>query len=149
MNDLFSLNEITVSYSHKTKPSKLPKIGCSKDVYDLVYPSWMDDIDYRESFKVLLLSRANRVLGMASLFKGGQSGVIVDAKLVFQTALKCSAASLVLMHNHPSGNLQASDADLKLTKKVVAIGKLLELPILDHIIFTSEAYCSLADEGQM
>lgn len=85
MNDLFSLNEIVVSYSHKAKPSTLPKIGCSKDVYDLVYPSW-EDIEYRESFKILLLSRANRVLGISNLFKGGQSGVVVDAKLIFQTA---------------------------------------------------------------
>lgn len=146
MNNLFSLNEITVSYSHKTKPSSLPQIGCSRDVYDLVSPSW-DDIDYRESFKILLLTRANRVLGISSLFKGGQSGVVVDPKFVFQTALKCSAASIILMHNHPSGNLEPSDADRKLTKKVVEIGKLLELPILDHIIFTSETFCSLANEG--
>ena len=97
MSDLFSLNEIKVSYSHKTKPSSLPQIGNPKDVYELVYPSWMEDIDHRESFKILLLSRANRVLGISNLFKGGQSGVVVDAKLIFQTALKCSAASLVLM----------------------------------------------------
>lgn len=147
MNDLFSLNEITVSYSHKAKPSSLSQIGCSRDVCDLVYPSWLDDIDYRESFKILLLSRANSVLGISNLFKGGQSGVAVDAKLVFQTALKCSAASIILMHNHPSGSLEASDADLKLTKKVVEVGKLLELPILDHIIFTSESFLSFADEG--
>ena len=148
MNNLFSLNEIIVSYSHKAKPSSLPQVCSSKDVYDLVYPSW-DDIDYRESFKILLLSRANRVLGISSLFKGGQSGVVVDPKLIFQTALKCSAASIVLLHNHPSGNLEPSDSDLKLTKKVVEIGKLLELPILDHIIFTSESFCSFQDEGLM
>ncbi len=97
MNDLFSLNEITVSYSHKTKPSTLPKIGCSKDVYDLVCPNW-EDLEYRESFKILLLSRANRVLGISNLFKDGQSGVVVDAKLIFHTALKCNAASSILMH---------------------------------------------------
>lgn len=83
------------------------------------------------------------------MFTGGLSGVIVDPKLIFQTALKCSAVSIILMHNHPSGNLQASDADLKLTNKMVEIGKVLDLPVLDHIIFTSESYCSLADEGAM
>ncbi len=149
MIDLFSLNEITVSYSRKSKLADLPKITCSKDVYDLVYPSWIADIDHRESFKILLLSRANRVLGISNLFTGGLSGVVVDPKLTFQTALKCSAASIILMHNHPSGNLQASDADLKLTKKMVEIGKVLDLPVLDHIIFTSESYSSLADEGAM
>ena len=149
MIDLFSLNEITVSYSHKSKPSSLPKITCSKDVYDLVYPTWMEDIEHRESFKVLLLSRANRVLGISNLFTGGLSGVVVDVKLIFQTALKCNSACLVVLHNHPSGNLIASDADLKLTKKIVEAGKLLDLPVLDHIIFTSEGFCSLADEGLM
>ncbi|WP_073172952.1 JAB domain-containing protein [Tangfeifania diversioriginum] len=80
MSDLFSLNEITVPYSHKTKPSSLPQISSSKDVYNLVYPSWMKDIEHRESFKILLLSRANRVLGISNLFTGGLSGAVVDAK---------------------------------------------------------------------
>ena len=145
MFNLFSLNEITVSYSHKLKPSSLPKITCSKDVYELVYPGWMEDIDHRESFKVLLLSRANKVLGISNLFIGGLSGVVVDPKLIFQTALKCNAASIILMHNHPSGNLVASDADLKLTRKIIEAGKVLDLPVLDHVILTSESYCSLAD----
>ena len=149
MSDLFSLNEITVSYSHKTKPSSLPQISSSKDVYNLVYPSWMKDIEHRESFKILLLSRANRVLGISNLFTGGLSGVVVDAKLIFQTALKSHSSSLILLHNHPSGSLVASDTDQKLTKKIVEIGKLLDMPVLDHIIFTSESYLSMADEGLM
>ena len=127
----------------------MPKITCSKDVYELVFPSWMEDIDHRESFKVLLLSRTNKVLGISNLFTGGLSGVVVDPKLIFQTALKCNAASIILMHNHPSGNLVASDADLKLTKKIVEAGKVLDLPVLDHVIFTSESYYSLAGEGLM
>jgi len=147
MNDLFSLNEISVFYSHKLKVSNQPKITCSKDAYDLVYPGWIKDIDYRESFKVLLLSRANRVIGISNLFVGGLSGVIVDPKLIFQIALKCNAATILLMHNHPSGNLTASEADLKLTRKLVEAGKLLDLPILDHLILTSESYYSLADDG--
>ena len=111
MSDLFSLNEITVSYSHKTKPSSLPQISSSKDVYNLVYPSWMKDIEHRESFKILLLSRANRVLGISNLFTGGLSGVVVDAKLIFQTVLKSYSGNLIFMHNHPSGSLIAGDAD--------------------------------------
>ena len=149
MTDLFSLNEITVSYSRKSKLTDLPKITCSKDVYDLVYPSWIIDIDHRESFKILLLSRANRVIGISNMFTGGLSGVVVDPKLIFQTALKCNSSSIILCHNHPSGNLEASDADLKLTNKIVEIGKVLDLPVLDHIIFTSESYYSLADKGEM
>jgi DNA repair protein RadC len=83
------------------------------------------------------------------LFTGGLSGVVVDPKLIFQTALKCNSNSIILCHNHPSGNLKASNADLKLTNKMVEIGKLLDLPVLDHIIFTSESYYSLADNGEM
>ena len=147
MINLFSLNEITVSYSYKAKPSQLPKICCSKDVYNLVFPTWREDIEFRESFKILLLSRANRILGISNLFTGGLSGVVVDPKLVFQTALKSNASSIILMHNHPSGILVASDADLKITNKIVEIGKLLDMPILDHIIFTGESYFSMADNG--
>ncbi len=149
MNNLFALNEIKVSYSRKVKVSEQPMIKCSKEVYDLVYPLWLEDIDFKESFRILLLSRANRVLGIANLFTGGLSGVVVDVKLIFQTALKCSAASIILIHNHPSGNLKASTQDLKLTNKVIEGGKLLDLPVLDHVIVTSESYYSLADNGHI
>ena len=115
----------------------------------MVYPFWAVDIDYRESFKVLLLSRANGVLGISNLFTGGLSGVVVDPKLIFQVALKCNSSSIILMHNHPSANLKPSEADLSLTKKITEIGKLLDLKLLDHVIFTSESYFSFADEGYM
>ena len=147
MDNLLTLNEITVSYSHKSKPSELPQISCSKDVYELVYPLWKTDIDYRESFNVLLLSRANKVLGFSNLFTGGLAGVVVDPKLIFQLALKCNAASIIVMHNHPSANLQPSNEDIALTKKLKEIGKLLDLPVLDHIITTSESFYSMADNG--
>lgn len=97
MTDLFSLKEITVFDSHRIKPSDLPKITCSKDAYNLVYPSWVKEIDHHESFKVLLLYRANRVLGIANLFTDGLSGVMVDVKNIFQTALKCNAASIIIV----------------------------------------------------
>ncbi len=147
MNILFSLNEISVSYSHRLRVSEQSKITCSKDVYVLVYPGWIIDVDYRESFNILLLSRSNRVIGMSNLFVWGLSGVVVNPKLVFQVALKCNAASIIAIHNHPSGNLNASDTDLKLTRKLIDAGKILDLPVLDHVIITSESYYSLADEG--
>ncbi|NOU62268.1 JAB domain-containing protein [Marinifilum caeruleilacunae] len=147
MTSLFSLNEISVSYSHRLKVTEQPKINSSSDVYELVCPTWDPDIDHKESFKVLLLTRANRVLGIVNLFIGGISGVSVDAKLVYQVALKCNAAGIILMHNHPSGNLSASEGDLQITRKLVEVGKLLDLPVIDHVIFTSESYYSFADEG--
>lgn len=147
MTDLYNLNEVTISYSHQVKPSEQFKITCSSLVYQLVTPTWVIDIDHKETFKVLLLSRSNRVLGIANLFSGGISGVAVDIKLIFQVAIKCNAASIILMHNHPSGELEVSDADKQMTQKAVKAGKILDLPVLDHIIFTCESYLSMADEG--
>ena len=147
MKDLYTLNEITVYYSHKQKMSDQYQIMCSKNVYDLVINDWMIDIDYRESFKVLLLTRSNKVLGIANLFKGGISGVIVDVKMIYQVALTCNASGIILMHNHPSGNLKASAEDMKLTNKVIEVGKVMDLPVLDHLIVTSESYLSMADKG--
>ena len=147
MKDLYTLNEITVYYANKQKVSDQYQVKCSKDVYDLVIQDWRSDIDYRESFKVLLLTRSNKVLGIANLFKGGVSGVVVDVKMIYQVALTCNASGIILMHNHPSGNLKASSEDMKLTNKVTEAGKIMDLPVLDHIIVTSESYLSMADEG--
>jgi DNA repair protein RadC len=97
MNNLFSLNEVKVSYSHKTNPMDLPAVSSSKSAYDIIYPSW-EDIDYKESFKVLFLNRANRVLGISNMFTGGTSGTFVDVKIIFQTALKCNSVSIIIFH---------------------------------------------------
>lgn len=148
MNNLFTLNEIKITYSHKTNPGSLPLIAGSKDVYNLIYPSW-DDIDFTESFKVIFLNRANRVLGISNLSNGGTAGTVVDAKLIFQAALKSNASSIIVAHNHPSGNLKPSDADRNLTNKIKEVGKLLDLQLLDHLIISRFGYLSFADEGFM
>ncbi|MCB4800382.1 JAB domain-containing protein, partial [Neotamlana laminarinivorans] len=83
------------------------------------------------------------------LSKGGVSGTVVDAKLVFSVALKCNASSIVIAHNHPSGNLKPSEADLRLTKKLKEAGNYLDVKVLDHIILSREGYYSFADESQM
>ncbi|RYY22608.1 MAG: DNA repair protein, partial [Sphingobacteriaceae bacterium] len=98
---------------------------------------------------VMLLNRANRVLGVYLVSSGGVAGTICDPKLVFQAALKANASTLILAHNHPSGNLNPSEADIKLTRKLVEAGKLLELPVCDHLILSEEGYLSMADEGLM
>lgn len=146
MNQAFTLNEIKVSYSLKLKSSERPQVTSSKAVYELVLPVW-EDIELVESFKVLLLSQSNRVLGISHLFRGGLSSVVVDPKQVFQVALKCNAAAIIVMHNHPSGRAEGSQADQALTDKLKEIGKLLNLRVLDHVVLTSESYYSFADEG--
>ncbi len=147
--NLFTLNEVKAVYSRKERASDRPKITCSRDCYNLVYPSWMESVDHYESFKVMMLDRGNNVLGIAPLFIGGIAGVQIDVKRIFQTALVCNASSIILMHNHPSGTLQASDADIKITKKVKAAGEILDISVFDHLIFTSESYLSMADDGLM
>lgn len=123
------------------------KITSSKDAY-LVLKSELEDLPHEE-FWTLLLNRANFVIGKHFISKGGQSGTVADPKVIFKTAIENNAAYIVLAHNHPSGNLKASSADINLTKKMVQAGLLLEIPIYDHLIITDHTYLSMADEGLM
>jgi DNA repair protein RadC len=102
-----------------------------------------------EKFSAILLNRANRVLRTVAISTGGISGTVVDPKKVFKMALEYNASSLILGHNHPSGQVHPSDADISLTRQLKQCGDLLELPILDHIIVGDERYYSFADEGRI
>ena len=88
-------------------------------------------------------------MGYLKLSEGGISGTVADSRLIFSTALKSLASSLILLHNHPSGNNKPSNADIELTKKLVSIGKLMEIPVLDHLIICQDSYYSFADEGHI
>lgn len=153
VNQIINLNEvaeITIGYHPKVKSSQRPKVDCSRQVYEVLYSFWdKDTLELAEHFQVMLLSRANRVLGICTISKGGTAGTVVDAKLVFATALKGAAQSLVISPNHPSGNLMPSEQDKRLTRRLVEIGKALDLPVLDHIIVTVDGYYSFADEGEL
>lgn len=145
---LFQVAEISISYSSKVKPSERPKIGSSRDACEILRDNWDEgSIEHREEMRIMLLNRANKVLGVFLVSVGGFAGTICDPKVVFQAALKANASSIILAHNHPSGNLKPSDADLKLTEKLKKGGLLLDIAILDHLILTEEAYLSFADEG--
>ena len=143
-----TLAEIEISYKPKFKASELPKVVTSGDAYEClkdVFPQ----MDYREYFYILCLNRNNKVLGYSQISIGGLSGTVADPKIIMQTALKANASSIILAHNHPSGNLVPSDADKQITYKLRDAGKFLEIPVLDHVILTSEGYFSFADEGLM
>ncbi|MCX2450065.1 JAB domain-containing protein [Pedobacter sp. PLR] len=148
-NDLLNISEIKISYQPKFKASERPQISCSKQGYEIMKAYWnVDTIAFQEEFKILLLNRNNRLLGVYHVGTGGMSGVVVDAKLVFCAALKAAATSIMLFHNHPSGNLKPSTADIQITNRLVQIGKFMDMPILDHIIITpDDGYYSFADEG--
>jgi DNA repair protein RadC len=125
-------------------PKKL-KITSSKDVYDIMAPNLLDLP--HEEFWVLLLNRANAVIKKVQISAGGVAGTVADPKIIFKTALENLSSSMILVHNHPSGNLSPSQADKEITKKMKEAGKLLEIPVLDHIIFADKNYYSFADEG--
>lgn len=123
------------------------KINSSKDADEIIRPELLDLA--HEEFWILLLNRANTVIGKHFISKGGQSGTVVDPKIIFKIALEQNASSIILAHNHPSGNLKASQADLNVTRKLLEAGRMLELPVIDHIIITDNAFLSFADEGLM
>jgi DNA repair protein RadC len=127
--------------------SKTLKIASSKDVADLFLPE-LADLTYEE-FWILLLNRANNVISKYQVSKGGVTGTVVDPKMVFKKAVDSMASGIILCHNHPSGNLQPSDADISLTRKMCEAGRLLDIQILDHLIIAGEKYFSFADEGRM
>jgi DNA repair protein RadC len=104
-------------------------------------------LEYSELFFVMFLDRSHQVFAFKLLSSGGMTGTVVDARLLFQTALLCHATEIILLHNHPSGNVQPSEADKILTRKISDAGKLLEIKILDHIILTTDGYYSFSDEG--
>ena len=149
-SSLSQVAEISISYSSIVKPSERPKIGSSRDAYVILRDNWGEgSIEHREEMRIMLLNRMNKVLGIYLVSVGGFAGTICDPKVVFQAALKANASSIILAHNHPSGNLKPSDADLQLTEKLKKGGLLLDIAVLDHLILTEEAYLSLADEGLM
>ena len=113
------------------------KISCSNDIYQLMKPELMDLP--KEEFWILLLNRANRLIKKEQISSGGVSGTVADPKIIFKAALDQYACSVVLVHNHPSGNLKPSQTDIDLTNKMKAAGKLLEIPVLDHIISAMQA----------
>lgn len=150
-NTLFQVAEIQLTYRTGFNLSDAPMIRQSADAFQILSACWNPDtIGLYEEFKILLLNRSNKVLGVINLSSGGMTGTVVDTRLVFGAALKGAATSLIVSHNHPSGSLKPSEADLSLTRKLVEAGKILDLPVLDHIILTPEGtYKSFADEGMI
>ena len=128
-----------------TELLKREQISCSKDIFELFKPLLIDLP--HEEFWILMLNRANKVIKPSRISQGGVSGTVADTKLIFKMAVENLASSVVLCHNHPSGNTKPSEADILLTKKLKEAGKVMEIPVLDHIIFTESAYYSFADEG--
>ncbi len=122
-----------------------PKITSSADVYKVMKPK-LADLSHEE-FHVIGLNRSNHILSIRQTSVGGTSGTIADGKLIFKHALNDKASALILVHNHPSGQVKPSQSDIALTEKLSRFGKYIDLPVLDHLIFCDNGYFSFADEG--
>jgi len=143
------VSEIELRYRSKVAASDRPECLTSESAHELFRDWWdADCMELFEEFNVLLLDRANRAIGIYRASQGGTVGTVVDPKLIFGAAIKCRAESIVIAHNHPSGQLRASQADIVVTNNLKQAGKLLHIPLNDHIILSPEGgYYSFADDG--
>ena len=128
-----------------SEPVKKVKIHSSQDAFDFLKGDFMDL--YHEEFWMILLKRNNEVIKKEMLSRGGVSGTVVDAKIIFKRALEETASGLILAHNHPSGNLKPSREDIRLTRRLKEAGQTLDISILDHLIITNSGFFSFADES--
>lgn len=125
------------------------QVKCSKDAFDIFTGSWeQDSIEHIEEFKLLLMNRFNSVLGILAVSKRGLSGTVTDVRLIFQGAIKANASGIIVSNNHPSGNLNPSESDTKITRKIKETGAIMDIQLLDHLIIISDgSYCNFADNG--
>lgn len=123
------------------------KISVSKDCETEIRKFFLDDIGIYESFFILMMNRANNTIGHAKISQGGVVGTVVDVRIIAKYAVDSLCSSIILAHNHPSGNLKPSEADIRITKNIKEALKLFDIVVLDHLILTEDGYYSFADEG--
>jgi len=147
---LFKVAEVQLTYKPKYKPAERPTVLTANQAYKILISHWsLDRIGFLEESKMLLLNRRNSVLGIVDISIGGISGTVIDPKVVFVVALKAGASGIILAHNHPSEQLNPSQEDIKLTKKLKEGGKLLDIEVLDHLIISRDSFYSFSDNGMM
>jgi DNA repair protein RadC len=126
---------------------KLDKVTGSKSVFDIMQPI-VGELPHEE-FWIIYLNNSNKVIYKSQISKGGITGTVVDTRIVFKTALEQNAVALILVHNHPSGVLQASEADKQITRQLKLAGQTMSITVLDHVIVTENGYLSFADDGML
>ena len=140
------VSEINVFYSNKV--DKKIKINNSDTARQVALSHWdLNIIEFQEEVKVILLNRANVVLGIYELSRGGSTSSVVDIKIILSVALKTHSSSIIVVHNHPSGNLNPSEADKSLTTRLKKACEVINLVLLDHLIVTRESYYSFKDNN--
>jgi DNA repair protein RadC len=141
--------KLRIVYSRKNRDKKLSTIKTSNEAYEVFKSIWSSQIETREEMYVLFLDNASQVLGYNILSSGGITGTVADLRLIFSVALESLATKIIIAHNHPSGNLNPSEADTALTRKIYNAGKVMDITLLDHLIITVKGYYSFADEGNL
>jgi len=144
-----TVSEVQLIYKNRVKASDRIKITCSRDAQKIFMENWNPEtIDFLEEVKLLLLNRSNAVLGIFPVSTGGLSGSVTDVRLIYQAAIKLNACGTIICHNHPSGNINPSESDNRITEKIKSAGNLLDIMLLDHLIITTDGdYFSYADSG--
>ena len=145
------VSELTISYKPKVKATERYTIRYSQDVYKLLMEQAFNDdtLEYKEYFKLILLNKGNKVLGVTTISEGGIDGTVVDVRLIMQTALLAHSSSIILAHNHPAGGLTPSSYDDEVTKKIKEAAKVMDIKLYDHLIVSRHYYYSYADEGRL
>lgn len=144
------LAEVQVAYKNNVPPSDRVKLTGTPDTIGYLRSVWdTDRIEYTEDMVMILLNIAKDVLGWVKLSQGGTIGTVCDPKVVFSVALVANANSIILAHNHPSGNLRPSEQDILVCRKINEGAKLLDIKLLDNIIITANGYYSFASEGML
>lgn len=154
MSDLFfslpPVVKLSIKYDRLIPSSEMVIINGAEMATAVFRETWnLDHINYLEEFKVMFLNNANKLLGIMDHSMGGQTGTLVDVRIMLATALTVGSNAILLCHNHPTGKLKPSGADKQLTQKLFAAAELMDIRILDHIILTDESFYSFSDDGIM
>src|ERR1035437_8784082 len=147
---VMDIPEIKIRYNRSARKKFFGKITSSKDVSEFLRKTYQrGEVQLQEQFIVMYLNQSNTIVGYYKHTKGAINATIADVRLILSVGLKCAAVSIIIAHNHPSGNTRPSEADIQLTRKIKEAAKLMEISLLDHIILTKDSYYSFADEGLM
>jgi DNA repair protein RadC len=142
----YKSNSLEISLKRKKSDYKKIKISCSKDAEKYARQFYHEDLTIYESFFIILLNQSNNTIGYAKISQGGVTGTVVDPQIVAKFAIESLSKSIILVHNHPSGSLIASESDKKVTNKINKVLNLFDCRVLDHIILTEDDYLSFGDQ---
>ena len=144
----YTVGEVELTYKSTSKTRS--EIYSSEDAYKVLLPTYKEGtICYKEYFKVLFLNQASQILGYTLISEGGITETCADVRVILQAALLTNSVTIILAHNHPSGNLKPSRQDIEITKQVKDAAQLMRITVLDHLILTDAGYYSFADEGEL